>query len=112
EHARLVRLLAGLERAGELVVAVRLFRASELLEAAAERVVRVVVDRRDLERGSELSLRLAVAAEPEVGDPERLADRGLVRLAPLRLLERHRRLRGLAAAEPLAAFLEVVVDIA
>ena len=46
----------GLQRARELVVRVRLGRAAELLEAAAERVVRVVVDRRDLEHGPELGL--------------------------------------------------------
>ena len=55
---------------------------------------------------------LVVAADPEVRDPERLADRGLVRLAPLRLLERHGRLGGHPLLEMPAALLEVVVDLA
>ena len=41
--------LAGPQRARELVVPVRLVLAALLLEAAAERVVRVVVHRRELE---------------------------------------------------------------
>src|SRR5262245_52161348 len=112
EHACLVRLLAGLQRARKLVVAVRLDHLSLLLEAAAERVVGIVVDRRQLERCPELRLCLVVPAEAKIGDAERLADRCLVRRAALRLLERHGRLRGLALAEPLAAFLKVVVDVA
>src|SRR6185437_3407731 len=75
----LVRL--GPERARELVVPVRLGVPALLLEAAAERVVRVVVDRRELEQLAELGFGLAPAPDPEVRDPERLADRLLVRLA-------------------------------
>src|SRR5213078_3988140 len=87
------------QRARELVVPVRLDVASLLLEAAAERVVRVVVDRRELQHLAELCLGLAPAPDPEVGDSERLADRGLVRLAPLRLLERDGRLCGHAGPQ-------------
>src|SRR5262249_59618353 len=50
--------------------------------------------------------------QAEVGDPERLADRGLVGLEPLRLLERHRRLRGHALAQPPLPLLEAVVRLA
>jgi hypothetical protein len=61
-------------------VPVRLLRAALLLERAAERVVRVVVDRRELEQLAELRLRLVPAAQAEVRDAERLADRGLLGL--------------------------------
>ena len=91
---------------------VRLGLAALLLERPAERVVRVVVGRRELEHGAELGLGLVPAAQPEVGDPERLADRGLVGLEPLGLLERHGRLRGHALAQPLSALLEEVVGLA
>ena len=37
-----------------------------------------------------------VALNAQIGDPERLPDRCLARLAPLRLLERDRRLRSAA----------------
>ena len=50
--------------------------------------MRVVLGRRQLEQRPELGLRLVPALEAEVRDPERLADRGLVGLALLRLLER------------------------
>src|SRR5207247_679528 len=82
------------------------------LEAAAEGVVRVVVHGRELEHNAELLLRLAVPADPEVRDPERLADRRLVRLAALRLLERHRRLRRATLPEMRPALLEELVDLA
>src|SRR5205085_644178 len=87
-------------------------RAALLLEAAAERVVRVVVGRREFEHLPELGLRLLPAVDAEVRDPERLADRGLVRLAALRLLERHRRLRGAALLQVRPALLEEVVGLA
>ena len=50
----------------------------------------VVVGRRELEHRAELRLGLVPALDAEVRDAERLADRRLVRLAPLRLLERTR----------------------
>src|SRR5262249_30892738 len=106
---RPVVLRAGAERACELVVAVGLALAALLLQAAAERVVRIVVDRRKLEHLAELRLRLLPAPDAEVRDPERLADRRLFRLAPLRLLERHRRLRRHPPLEMGATFLEEVV---
>jgi hypothetical protein len=74
--------------------------------------VRVVVVRGELEDRSELRRGLVVAADAEVRDPERLADRRLVRLAPLRLLERHGRLRGHPLLEMPPALLEIVVDLA
>src|SRR4029450_1514125 len=83
-----------------------------LLETAPERVVRVVVGRRQLEHRPELLGCLVVAPDPEVRDPERLADGGLVRLAALRLLERHGRLGGHPLTEMPLALLEVVVDLA
>src|SRR5712691_10440141 len=86
--------LARPERVRELVVPVRLVRLPLLLEAAAERIVRVVVRRRELEHRAEFGLRLLPALDAEVGDAERLADRGLLGLAALRLLERDGRLSG------------------
>ena len=67
--------------------------AAELVQAAAERVVRVVVHRRDLEHGAELRLRILPAAEAEVRDAERLSDRRFPRLGSASLLERDGRLR-------------------
>src|SRR5581483_4790407 len=83
-----------------------------LVQRAAERVVGVVVRRRELEDGAELGLGLAPAADAEIRDPERLPDRGLPRLEPLRLLERDRRLRRQALLEAPPAFLEEVVCLA
>src|SRR5438874_1592039 len=90
-------------------MAVRLRGLPLLLETAAEGVVRVVVRRRDLEHGAELALGLVVAVNAEVGDAERLADRGLVRLALLGLLQRDGGLRGHALLQVLAPELEQVV---
>src|SRR5205085_10978793 len=86
-------------RARELVVAVRLAHATLLLERAAQRIVRVVVHGRQLEELPELGLCRVPPANAEVRDPERLADRGLVRLTALRLLERDGRLGGHAALQ-------------
>ena len=73
--------------------------ASLVPQRAAERVVRVVVGGRELEHLAELLFGLRPARDPEVGDPERLADRCLLRLEPLRLLERDGRLRRHAVAK-------------
>src|SRR5262249_34390761 len=100
------------QRARELVVALGLGLAALLLEAAAERVVAVVVDRGELEELPEFGLGLRIAVDPEVGDPERLADRGLLGLAPLRLLQRDRGLSGHAFTEVGPALLEQVVRLA
>src|SRR6266511_443637 len=96
---------------GELVLAVRLPGTALLLEAAAERVVRVVVGRGELEHRSKLALGLLVAPDAEIRDPERLADRGLIGRAPLRLLERDGGLGRPAAPQMLASLLEKVVDL-
>src|SRR5581483_5614869 len=105
-----VRLRARLHRARELVVPVRLGGLPQVLERAAERVVRIVVGRREiLDDRPELPFGVAPAGEPEVGDAERLANRRLLWLEPLRLLERHGRLRGHAASEPLLALAEELV---
>src|SRR5262249_3895885 len=85
--ARLVVRLAGPERPRELVVPVRLVRLALLLEAAAEDVVRVVVVRGELQHRAELGLGLVPALDAEVREAQRLADRRLVRLPALRLLE-------------------------
>src|SRR5581483_1249596 len=97
------------QRARELVLPVRLPLAALLLEAAAERVVRVVVGGRELEQCAELGLRLGPPLDAEVRDPERLADRRLVRLPPLRLFERDRRLRRHALLQVRATALEEAV---
>ena len=93
-------------------MAARLARAPELLERAGEPVVRVVVRGRQVDQRAKLGLGLLVAAQPEVGDPERLADRRLRRLAALRLLERDRRLSGHAPLQMRAPLLEQVVGLA
>jgi len=67
-------------------VPVRLVLVPLLLQAAAERVMRVVIRGSQLEHGAELPLGLVPALDAEVGDAECLADRRLVRLAPLGLL--------------------------
>ena len=79
------------------------------LAAAPHAVVRVVVRRRRVEDVLELRRRLAVAPQPQVGDAQRLADRRLVRLPPLRLLERHGRLGVVAVLHVRAALLVEVV---
>src|SRR5438552_1337423 len=91
---RAVVLALGLQRAGELVVPARLVLAPEVLEAAPERVVRIVVGLRDIEVGAEFGLGLDVPPDAEVGDPVRLADRSLSRLPLLGLLERDSGLSG------------------
>src|SRR5207247_1779303 len=100
------------ERARELEVPVCLGLLPLLLERAAERVVPVMVCGRQLEKLAELVLGLLVALNPKVRDPERLANRSLVRLAPFRLLERDRRLRGPALPEVGPALLVKVVGLA
>src|SRR5689334_3057255 len=86
--------------------------ASLAEERAAERVVRVVVDRRELEHLAELALGGGPIGDAEVRDAERLTDRGLLGLEPARLLERHRRLRRKALAQTSAAELVEVVRLA
>src|SRR5207248_6243886 len=110
--AGLVGRAPGPEGAGQLVVAVRLLLAALFFQAAAEGVVRVVVDRGELENLAELRLGLLVAVDAEVGDSERLADRRLVGLARLRLLEGDGRLRGHALLEVRTALLEEVEGLA
>src|SRR2546423_6850455 len=88
---------------------VRFAVASLLLEAAPERIVRVVVDGRELEQLAEFRLGRLPAPDAEVRDSERLADRRLLRLPALRLLERHGRLRGHAALQMGATLLEEAV---
>ena len=86
--------------------------AALLLEAAAERIVRIVVDRSELEHLAELGLGLGVAVDAEVRDSECLADRRFLGLAGLRLLERNRRLRGHAVLQVGSALLEKVEGLA
>src|SRR5262249_5201183 len=109
---RLVVLFARPQGVRELVVAVRLVRLALFLEAAAERVVGIVVRRSAFEHRPALRLGLAPAVDAEVRDAEGLADGGLLRLAALRLLERDRRLRGSALPEVRLALLEEVVGLA
>src|SRR5215475_9868056 len=107
--ARPVLLRRRLEGARELVVPVRLEVPALLLETTSERVVRVVVDRRELEHLAELLLGFAPAPDPEVRDPECLADRRLVRLTALRLLQRDGGLGGHARSQVAAPALEEAV---
>src|SRR5439155_25227105 len=83
-----VVLAARAQRPGQLVLSPRLGLAAELLECSPEAVVRVVVRGRELGHRAELRLSLLVAPHAQVGDAERLADRRLVGLPRLRLLER------------------------
>src|SRR6266498_3702648 len=98
--------------ARQLVVPVRLGVAPLLLQCPPEPVVGVMVGGRQLEHGAKLLLRLLVALDSEIGDAERLADRRLVRLTPLRLLERDGRLGGPALAKVGASLLKEVVGLA
>src|SRR6266545_3905169 len=107
--AGLVVGLARAQRVRELVVPVRLVGLSLLLEAAAECVVGVVVGRRELEHRAELRLRGVPAVDAEVGDAQRLADRRLLGLAALRLLQRNGRLSGAAVLQMRFPLLEQVV---
>ena len=108
-----VLLGPGLHRARQLEVAVRLGRPALFLERPAERIVRVVVGGCELlDDRPELALRILPACESEVGDSERLADRRLLGLEPLRLLERNRRLRRHAAAKPLLTLTKQLVGLA
>src|SRR5204863_6997957 len=105
-----VPLRRRLHRARQLVVAVRLRGSALLLERAAERIVSVVVGGVELIGDRpELALRVLPPGQPEIGDAERLADRGLLRLQPLRLLERHGRLRRQPRAKPPLPFSKKVV---
>src|SRR2546421_820389 len=98
-----------LQRARELEVPVRLVHAPLLLEDAAERIVGIVVDGRELEQLAELGLGGIPAPDAEVRDAERLPDRGLIRFPLLRLLECHRRLGRHAALQMGLALLEEAV---
>src|SRR4051794_17846314 len=74
--------------------------------------MRVVVGRREvLDDGAELALRVLPACEPEIRDPERLADRCLLWLEPLRLLERHCRLGRQPLPQALLPFSEQVIRV-
>src|SRR3954452_13434237 len=108
-----VGLGARLHRARKLVMPVGLRGAAEVLERAAECVMRVVVGRRELlDDRPELALGVLPAGEAEVGDPEGLPDRRLLRLEPLRLLERHGRLGRHPCSQPLLSFAEELVGVA
>src|SRR5581483_3139018 len=113
EDPRGVRLGSRLHRARQFVVPVRLGRPALVLERTPEGVVRVVVGGRQLlDDRAELALGVLPPREAEVGDAEGLADRCLLGLEPLRLLERDRRLRGHSLAEPLLSLTEEVVRVA
>src|SRR5581483_11556528 len=102
----------GTQGARERVVPPRLPASALLVERAREREVRVVVGRRQLDELAKLCLRLAPAVDAEVGDAERLADRRLLRLAPLGLLQRDGRLGRASGAQVRAPLLEEVVGLA
>src|SRR6266508_776225 len=112
EDARRVVLVLRAQRARQLVVAVGLRFLALLLQRAAQRVVRIVICGRKVEHRAKLLLRLLVALDSQIGDAECLADRRLVRLPPLRLLERDRRLRRPSLAQVGASLLEEVVGLA
>src|SRR5262245_47082705 len=82
-------------------------------ERAAEAELREVVDRVALDDGLELSRRLRVAAAVEVGTPERLSDRALLRGHPGRLGQRNGSGRVIVRLEQGdAAAVEVVEGVA
>src|SRR2546429_9569321 len=68
-------------------MAVRLQLLPLLLQCTPQRVVGIVVGRRKVEHDPELLLGFFVALKPQVRDSESLADRRLLGLPPLRLLE-------------------------
>jgi hypothetical protein len=65
-------------------------RPAKSIERARKRAMGKRIDRRKLDELAELRLCFAPPSDSEIGNAERLPDRGLVRLAPLRLLERDR----------------------
>jgi hypothetical protein len=83
-----------------------------LFEAAAEREVRVVVDRLELEDDAELLLGFGEAVDAEVRDAKRLPDGRFLRLAPLGLFERDGRLGVHARRHLLSPLLEEIVGLA
>src|SRR5437588_6613046 len=99
------------EAVGELVVARRVLLLAEPLERARQPVVRVAVGRRQLHGRGELGSGPPVGSAREVGAAERLADRTLVRLEPLRALQRHRRRAKVLVREQFAAAAEAVVRL-
>jgi len=82
---------------------------TETFQALAQRVVRVWRGRVELEDTLEGGSRLLGLAGVEVRAPERLEDRGLARLQPVRALEDDRRLRVMARFEQRLATLEQLV---
>ena len=82
---------------------------AEPLQALADRVVRVVRRRIDLEERLEGRARPLRLARVEVRPPERLEDRALARLQAVGPLEHDRRLREMAPVEQRVAALEQVV---
>ena len=85
---------------------------AEAIERSCQRAVREWIGRRELDELAELRCCLVPAADAEVRDAERLANRRLLGLATLRLLERDRRLARPAAAKVSKALLEKVVRLA
>jgi hypothetical protein len=74
--------------------------------------VSVLVGRSKLDELPELRLGLLEPLDPEVRDPERLADRRLLGLASLRLLERDGRLRSAPLPQVLLSLLEELIRFA
>src|SRR3954453_15899 len=96
---------------GQWELLASLLRAAQLEQRAAQAEQRVVVRRRPVHDGLELDAGRLELARAEVRAPERLADRGLLRLAGRRLGERHRRGVELAGFEQCGAALEEVVHV-
>ena len=83
-----------------------------LTRRPSERVVRELVRGIELHEDAKLGLRLLPAADPEIRDPERLADGTRRGLGALRLFQRDGRLRRTAAPEVGPTPLEQVVRLA
>ena len=81
------------------------------LEAAAQHEMGVVIGRRELQYDAELGLGLDKPVDPEVRDAQRLSNRSLAWLGPLRFLERDGRLRAQTVLEVLLTLLEVSIRI-
>src|SRR6266540_436399 len=103
---RVAVLLERAHRDGQLQVAARTIEVTDAEKREPEPEVRVVVHRVDLDRSLELGLRGGEPPAPEIGAPERLANRALLRLEIAGPLEGDRGGMRVGARQQPTAFLE------